>query len=111
MAADADFQLKQMIEILRDKIVKRGMDISCLDIGDVEHSGRRYFQVIKLKQGIETMWRKSSSRSSKMPRSKFRPPFRVMKSCDWQKRRFGSDGAGASGASWGNRSSLPLFRD
>ena len=54
MAADADFQLKQMIEILRDKIVKRGMDVSCLDIGDIEHSGRRYFQVIKLKQGIET---------------------------------------------------------
>ena len=43
-----------MIEILRDKIVKRGMDTSCLDVGDVEHSGKRYFQVVKLKQGIET---------------------------------------------------------
>ena len=37
MGADADFQLKQMIEILRDKIVKRGMDTSCLDVGDVDH--------------------------------------------------------------------------
>ncbi|WP_024872720.1 YajQ family cyclic di-GMP-binding protein [Tolumonas lignilytica] len=54
MGADADFQLKQMIDILRDKVTKRGIDINCLDVGEVEHSGKRYFQVIKLKQGIET---------------------------------------------------------
>ena len=54
MAADADFQLKQMIDILRDKMLKRNIDSSCLDIGEPEHSGRRYFQEVKLKQGIES---------------------------------------------------------
>ena len=54
MAADADFQLKQMIDILRDKVLKRNIDSSCLDIGEPEHSGRRYFQEVKLKQGIES---------------------------------------------------------
>ncbi len=54
MAADADFQLKQMIDILREKVMKRNIDTSCLEFGDVEHSGRRYFQVVKLKQGIAT---------------------------------------------------------
>lgn len=54
MGADADFQLKQMVDILRDKMLKRNIETSCLDLGDVEHSGRRYFQVVKLKQGIAT---------------------------------------------------------
>ena len=54
LAADADFQLKQMIDILRDKMLKRNIDSSCLDIGEPEHSGRRYFQEVKHKQGIES---------------------------------------------------------
>ena len=54
MGADADFQLKQMVDILRDKMLKRNIETTCLDLGDVEHSGRRYFQVVKLKQGIAT---------------------------------------------------------
>lgn len=54
MSADADFQLKQMIDILRDKLLKRNIETGCLEPGEVEHSGKRYFQVIKLKQGIST---------------------------------------------------------
>ncbi len=54
LAADADFQLKQMLDILRDKVLKRNIDTSCLDVGDIVHSGRRYTQEVKVKQGIET---------------------------------------------------------
>ncbi len=52
MAADAEFQLKQMADILRDKLLKRNIETTCLEFEDIEHSGRRYFQVVKLKQGI-----------------------------------------------------------
>lgn len=54
MAADAEFQLKQMEDILRDKVLKRNIDASSLDFGDVVHSGRRYSQEVKIKEGIET---------------------------------------------------------
>lgn len=52
MAADAEFQLKQMADILRDKLLKRNIETTCMELEDIEHSGRRYFQVVKLKQGI-----------------------------------------------------------
>ena len=54
MAADADFQLKQMEDILRDKVLKRNIETSCLDFAEVVHSGRRYSQEVKIKEGIET---------------------------------------------------------
>ena len=54
MAADAEFQLKQMEDILRDKVLKRNIDASSLDFAEVVHSGRRYSQEVKIKEGIET---------------------------------------------------------
>ena len=53
LAADADFQLKQMLDILRDKLIKRNIEATSLEIGDSVHSGRRYFLDVKLKQGID----------------------------------------------------------
>lgn len=54
LGADAEFQLKQMMDILRDKVIKRNIDASSLDAGEMEHSGKRYYQTVKLKQGIAT---------------------------------------------------------
>lgn len=55
LAADADFQINQMIDILRDKAAKRNIDPSSLDMSkEIEQSGKRYFKSIPLKQGIET---------------------------------------------------------
>lgn len=53
LAADADFQLKQMMDILRDKLIKRNLEASCLEAGEPEHSGRRYFQTVSIRQGID----------------------------------------------------------
>lgn len=55
LAADADFQINQMLDILRDKVAKRSIDPTCLDMKqEVEQSGKRYFKNVSLKQGIET---------------------------------------------------------
>ena len=52
---DADFQLQQVEDILRNKLTKRNVDVRFLDIGKVEKiGGDKVKQVIKVKNGIET---------------------------------------------------------
>lgn len=53
MAADSDFQLQQMLDILRNKCVQRKVDTLCMEEQDVVHSGKTYKQNITFKQGIE----------------------------------------------------------
>ncbi len=51
--APSDFQLKQMFEILRQRLVARGIDVRCLDEGEVESNIAEARQKITVKQGIE----------------------------------------------------------
>lgn len=51
--APSDFQLKQMLEILRARLIARGIDVRCLEVKDPEANLARAKQVIVLKQGIE----------------------------------------------------------
>lgn len=53
MWADSDFQLKQVSDIVYQKLAKRGIDIRAIDAGKVESvSGDKRKQVLTLKQGI-----------------------------------------------------------
>jgi uncharacterized protein YajQ (UPF0234 family) len=54
MTAEVEFQLEQMMEILKGKLVKRKIDVSSLKPGDVEMVGQRAIQKIAVQQGIET---------------------------------------------------------
>jgi cyclic-di-GMP-binding protein len=52
---DADFQLTQVTEVLRNKLAKREVDVRFLDEGKVEKvGGDKVKQVIKVKNGIST---------------------------------------------------------
>ncbi|EQD29576.1 nucleotide-binding protein, partial [mine drainage metagenome] len=51
--APSDFQLKQMLEILRARIVARGIDLRCLDAAAAEVNLAQARQRITVKQGIE----------------------------------------------------------
>ncbi len=42
--ADNDFQLEQVKEVLTGKLSKRGVDIRCLDEGNIEKSKRQQGQ-------------------------------------------------------------------
>lgn len=53
MSADNDFQLKQMLDILRGTCVKRGVDTAAFEEKDMQHIGKIYKQAIAFKQGIE----------------------------------------------------------
>ena len=53
MEAESAFQLQQMLTILHQKMAKRGLDISSLESGKIEERGRRAYQSISLKEGID----------------------------------------------------------
>lgn len=54
MIAETDFQLKQMLDILKLRLTKRGIDISCMKIDDPILKGTTAKQAITLRQGIDT---------------------------------------------------------
>ena len=54
LGAEADFQLQQMLDILRGKLVKRKIDISCLKVEDAVLVGQRATQKVTVIQGIES---------------------------------------------------------
>jgi len=54
LIGDADFQLTQIEDILRNKLTKRNVDVRFLDKGDVQKmGGDKVKQVIKVRNGIE----------------------------------------------------------
>ncbi|MCY4263435.1 MAG: YajQ family cyclic di-GMP-binding protein [Gammaproteobacteria bacterium] len=54
VSAEVDFQLHQMMDILRGKLVKRGIDVKALKEGDIEVTGHKAVMPVNLQQGIES---------------------------------------------------------
>ena len=53
LLGDADFQLRQVEDILRNKLAKRNVDVRFLDMGKVEKmGGDKVKQVVKVREGI-----------------------------------------------------------
>ena len=53
MKGDAEFQLEQVLDIVRMKLAKRGIDVACMDLQEVTKSGMAVKQDILIRQGIE----------------------------------------------------------
>ena len=54
ISAEADFQVRQMVEILRNKLVKRGVDTKSLIVGEVQIVGQKATLIVKVQQGIDS---------------------------------------------------------
>jgi len=54
LITQTDFQLNQMLDILRQKLSKRRIDIGCLDEKEPEFSGSEARQQVIMRKGIET---------------------------------------------------------
>ena len=54
MHAPNDFQLKQMYDILTGRLAKRGVDIRCLHTDPPQVNVSNAWQVVTVRQGIET---------------------------------------------------------
>lgn len=59
LTTQSDFQLKQMMDILRQKLTKRGVDIGCIKEEEPELTGSQARQNVLLRKGIETLLAKS----------------------------------------------------
>ena len=53
ISAPEEFQIGQLEDILRDKLVARGVDVRALDKGDIEGAGKVKRRPIRMKQGID----------------------------------------------------------
>jgi len=54
LRAEQEFQLNQMMDILRHKLVKRKVDIACMDLKEPETSLNAARQQVIIKQGVDT---------------------------------------------------------
>lgn len=54
MTADADIQLQQMLDILQNKLHRRGIDIACLEVADATKLGKQVKQKVTIKQGLDS---------------------------------------------------------
>jgi len=54
LTSQADFQLQQMLDILRQKLAKRGIDIGCMKEEEPEITGSEARQKVILRKGIDT---------------------------------------------------------
>ena len=54
MNTESEFQLQQMYDMLCNKLVKRGIDISCLEMADPVIQLKTATQVVAVREGIET---------------------------------------------------------
>jgi len=51
--AEGDFQVKQMLDMLRGQLSKRKIDAKAMTVGDMEFSGRNCACKVTFKEGIE----------------------------------------------------------
>ena len=53
MNAEHEFQLQQLLDILRKNLVKRGVDTASMEAEKAAHSGKTVSQIVKFKEGID----------------------------------------------------------
>lgn len=53
LSAEHDSQLRQLVDMLRTHLIKRGIDARAMDSETAESSGKTWSQVVKFKAGIE----------------------------------------------------------
>lgn len=53
MKGRAEYQMKQMLDILMQRLAKRGIDLSCVDLKDIEENLNEARQKVVLKHGID----------------------------------------------------------
>ena len=70
MKTESEFQLQQMYDILCNKLVKRGIDIACLEKGEPVIQAKTATQAIKVNEGIDTPTAKNMVKMIKQSKTK-----------------------------------------
>jgi uncharacterized protein YajQ (UPF0234 family) len=53
LEAESEFQVKQMVPILKEKMSKRGIDVDCLEFGDIVEMNKRARQPVTVREGLD----------------------------------------------------------
>jgi len=53
LIAPAEFQVKQILDILENKLSRRGIDVRCLDKGEIQESLNEARQAVTVREGID----------------------------------------------------------
>ncbi|MCW8334967.1 YajQ family cyclic di-GMP-binding protein [Vibrio sp. SCSIO 43135] len=53
LSCESDFQLKQMRDILRGNLTKRGVDVNAMESQNAEQTGKNWHQNVLFKQGVD----------------------------------------------------------
>ncbi|MCP5144357.1 MAG: YajQ family cyclic di-GMP-binding protein [Gammaproteobacteria bacterium] len=53
LEAESEFQVEQVLEILRTRLAKRSIDLTALELGSVTLTGNRARQICKVRTGID----------------------------------------------------------
>ena len=53
LISESEFQIKQMAPILREKMAKRGIDVSCLEFADIIEMNKKAKQQVTVKEGLD----------------------------------------------------------
>ena len=53
LEAEVEFQIKQMVPILKEKMSKRGIDVECLEFGDIVEMNKRARQQVTVREGLD----------------------------------------------------------
>ena len=53
LTAESEFQIKQMTPILKEKMSKRGIDVSCLEFSEVVEMNKRASQQVLVREGLD----------------------------------------------------------
>lgn len=51
--APAEFQITQIVDILRTKMSKRGIDTGCLEFAEIQESGKEARQQVTVREGVD----------------------------------------------------------
>lgn len=70
MHTESDFQLQQMYDVLCNKLVKRKIDIACLEKGEPVIQARTATQTVKVNEGIDTLAAKNMVKLIKQSKAK-----------------------------------------
>ncbi len=65
LSAPSEFQLNQMLDILRLKLAKRDVDVACLKVDEPVMTGQTARQIVTLRRGIDTELAKRIQRKIK----------------------------------------------
>ena len=53
LCAESEFQINQMAPILKEKMSKRGIDVSCLELSDIVEMNKKARQQVLVREGLD----------------------------------------------------------